>query len=132
MTSKELKALRHALVDQYKLSQGCCKCGYNKHPSALCFDHMPEHDKHEMTKNGCSKRSSSGGMYRLYAGKYTWEDIIEEIKKCRVMCHNCHMEDTHDKNDRRFDPENILDLELLIQKLSELDKIRSEDNDKTK
>ena len=125
MTNKELRALRHALMDAYKLSQGCCICGYNKHPSALCFDHLPEHDKHEITKNGGSKRSNAGGMYRLYAAKYTWEEIIEEVKKCRVMCHNCHMADTHDSNDRRYNPDNHITLDLLIKGLMNLDNVRS-------
>ena len=70
-------------------------------------------------------------MYRLYAAKYTWEEVVAEVKKCRIMCHNCHMEDTHSVNDRRYDPDNHVTLDILIEKLIELDQIRSNENDKT-
>lgn len=75
-------------------------CGYNKHPSALCFDHLPQFEKAELTKNGCSKRTNAGGMYRLYDANIPIEELINEIKKCRILCSNCHMEVTHHKNTR--------------------------------
>ena len=89
---------RRKCVDQYKVSNGCCICGYNKHPSAICFDHDNDCNKHQATKNGYSKKSGAGGMYRLYSKKYDIEILIEEIKKCRLLCANCHMENTHNNN----------------------------------
>jgi len=113
---------RHELVDIYKISTGCCICGYNKHPSALCFDHLPDFEKAEITKNGCSKRTCAGGMYRLYDKKHTTKELIEEIKKCRVMCSNCHMENTHKKNQRTLDKIlNKISIEELETKLIEFD-----------
>jgi hypothetical protein len=102
-TNKETIAFRHEQVDIYKISVGCCVCGYNKHPSALCFDHLPNCEKAEVTKNGCSKRTCAGGMYRLYSKNHSANDLISEIKKCRVLCSNCHMELTHNKNIRILD-----------------------------
>ena len=124
MTNKEIKAARHALVDNYKLTVGCHICGYNGHPSALCFDHQPEHEKADITKNGGAKRTQAGGMYRLYAAKYTAEDLLDEIKKCKVMCHNCHMEHTHSKNTRRYSKESHTNFNDLETKLKELDEHR--------
>lgn len=91
------KAHRMKCVNLYKISNGCSICGYNKHPSALCFDHINTEDKHDAVKNGYSKRSSAGGMYRLYSKKYSIDELINEIKKCRLLCMNCHMEYTHNK-----------------------------------
>jgi hypothetical protein len=75
------------------MAVGCCKCGYNAHPSALCFDHLPGQEKSEVTKNGYSKKACAGGMFRLYSKSV--DELIAEIKKCRVLCVRCHMEETH-------------------------------------
>jgi myosin-crossreactive antigen len=99
-THTQIQNFRHTAVDIYKISVGCYVCGYNKHPSALCFDHLPETTKSDVVKNGYSKRSSAGGMYKLYSKKHTIQELIEEIKKCRVLCSNCHMELTHQNNQR--------------------------------
>ena len=99
-TKKDITAHRHHWVDLYKKSNGCQLCGYNKHPSALCFDHLPNFEKAELTKNGCSKRPCAGGMYRLYNANIPISELLEEIKKCRILCSNCHMECTHKNNER--------------------------------
>lgn len=99
-TNKEILNYRHESVDIYKITLGCSICGYDKHPSCLCFDHLPDHEKSEHVKNGYSKKSCAGGMYRLYSKKHSIKDLIDEIKKCRLLCHNCHMELTHCKNTR--------------------------------
>lgn len=131
-TNKETVAFRHELVDIYKVSVGCCICGYNKHPSALCFDHLPECQKSDLVKNGYSKHSSAGGMYKLY---YKWvpaQVLIEEIKKCRVVCSNCHMELTHSKNTRTIDKiiEKI-SLQQLQQKLIDFEHNESKDQNES-
>ena len=101
-------------VDLYKVSNGCCICGYNKHPSALCFDHISG-EKHEDVKNGYSKRSSAGGMYKLYSKKYSSSLLIEEIQKCRIICCNCHMEHTHKKTN--IEKKESFSFKELIEKL---------------
>lgn len=97
MNNKQTIEYRKKWVNIYKMANGCCVCGYNSHPSALCFDHTEKENKHEITKNGYSKRNNAGGMFMLYAKKYSNEVLINEIKKCRILCHNCHMEQTHSK-----------------------------------
>ena len=121
MTSSEIIKRRHELVDTYKVSMGCSVCGYNKHPSALCFDHLPEFEKSEVTKNGCSKRTCAGGMYRLYHKRHSPQELISEIKKCRILCSNCHMEHTHSSNLRTIDNiKNKFTFEELERQLNEL------------
>jgi hypothetical protein len=34
-----------AFVDKIKLARGCTDYGYNKHPAALEFDHLPGFEK---------------------------------------------------------------------------------------
>jgi hypothetical protein len=97
MNNKETIEHRRYWINLFKMSRGCSICGYDKHPSALCFDHLNTNDKHEMTKNGCSKRNHAGGMFMLYGKKYSNDVLLDEILKCRILCHNCHMEQTHNK-----------------------------------
>lgn len=113
-TNKQIQSFRHAAVDIYKISMGCCICGYNKHPSALCFDHLPDTEKSDLVKNGYSKRSSAGGMYKLYNKNSSITNLIDEIKKCRIVCSNCHMELTHKNNDRIKEK---IDFTISIQEL---------------
>jgi len=124
MKAKEVLEYRHRCVDIYKITQGCVVCGYNEHPSNLCFDHLPGHEKAEVCKNGYSKRSTAGGMYKLYSKKYTIEELIGEMKKCRVICHHCHMKNHHKKNKRTIDKvkERINSIEELEKLLTEFEK----------
>ena len=112
MNIKQTTQHRKKWVDVYKASNGCSACGYNKHPSALCFDHLPEHDKHDQCKSG----SKAGGMFMLYHKKYSVTELITEIKKCRLLCHNCHMEQTYKKTKVvcRHEPMPIEELELKL------------------
>lgn len=55
----------------------CIICGYNKSFRALAFHHINEHLK-EFT-------IAQNYLYR-------WDEIIKEVKKCLLVCSNCHME----------------------------------------
>jgi hypothetical protein len=127
-TNKEIQEFRHKWVDIYKMSIGCeghklglpgaCDGSWNDHPSALTFDHLPGETKSEHVKNGYSKRPSAGGMFKLYSKNHTIEELIEEIKKCRVLCTRCHTILTHQNNARyKNKPEEEIDLKELEKKL---------------
>jgi len=70
---------RKWLVD-YKLSRGCVVCGYKKCASALDFHH-----------NGDKEFDIARGIRCK-----NLEQIQEEIKKCMILCRNCHSE-LHEK-----------------------------------
>jgi hypothetical protein len=57
---------------------GCVICNYNKHPGVLDFHHVDP-----LTK---SFAISGGGFSR------SWAAIENEIKKCILVCANCHRE----------------------------------------
>ena len=63
-------------MDDKKNSMGgCVDCGYNKHPSALDWDHLP----------GSEKLFSIGQeKFRPIA------QLEAEIAKCELVCANCH------------------------------------------
>jgi hypothetical protein len=51
----------------------CQRCGFDGHPSALEFHHVGEKDFN----------------ISLVANK-SWASIVEEVKKCELICSNCH------------------------------------------
>lgn len=71
------KNVKKFLAD-YKLQKGCVDCGYNKHHSALDFDHLAD-----KSFNVCFAKSISQAK--------------EEIKKCEVVCSNCHRIRTYNR-----------------------------------
>lgn len=72
--SQKRLAERRARIQQEKLGRGCADCGYNTHPAALDFDHLP----------GTEKRFS------LSHPVGNEEAIEAEMAKCEVVCANCH------------------------------------------
>lgn len=78
--SEEYKAkvlATYQAVCDYKLKAGCADCGYNKHPEALDFDHLPQYEK----------KFNISGLARSNAAP---ETLWTEIAKCEVRCTNCH------------------------------------------
>lgn len=75
---------------EYKNMLGgkCCICGYNK-----CFDALHFHHKDETLK----KFTISDAIFNRHKTKLSDYEIIEEIKKCMLVCANCHHE-LHSQN----------------------------------
>lgn len=65
----------------YKVAVGCQLCGYNSHPMALQFDHIGIHNK-----KGAVSDMLKGSKLSI---------LMDEIRKCRVLCANCHMIETY-------------------------------------
>ena len=64
-----------AVIEKIKTDRGCTDCGFNAHPAALDFDHLPEFEK----------------LYRICTMATMRRDLLEaEIAKCEVVCANCH------------------------------------------
>lgn len=75
---------RKLFLNYAKTARGCASCG-EKHPAALSFHH--EHDK----------------AFNLGdATHYKWKTILKELKKCVVLCHNCHAKHHADNEDHKF------------------------------
>jgi hypothetical protein len=82
------RAKKKAHVDAHKMSSGCTNpscpwVGYF-HPCQLHLDHIDPKLK--------SPRLKVNNTTFWHLG---WELMLEEIKKCQVLCANCHMAKTH-------------------------------------
>ena len=79
----KIKILRRSrVINKYKVAKGCEICGYNKHSVALDFDHI----------NPAEKKFSIS--HRLQHS--TIKTLVSEIRKCRILCANCHRIKTHE------------------------------------
>ncbi len=62
-----------------RLFGGKCKqCGYNRYAGALDFHHVDP-----------NKKSFSLSVKGLC---YSWDSVLQEAKKCILLCKNCHAE----------------------------------------
>jgi len=86
MAETERSIKNRIWLNAYKVKEGCFYCGYNAHPSALQLDHIDPDTKY--IRNG--KRVSPGELVR-----YSQAILFAEVKKCRVLCANCHAIHTH-------------------------------------
>lgn len=76
------RRLRRAYwINKFKIASGCTLCGYDKSAVALDFDHLDPKEK------------SYNISHRL--DRATLKSLIAEIRKCRVLCANCHRIETH-------------------------------------
>jgi predicted DNA-binding protein (UPF0251 family) len=68
-------------VELIKQKGGCCeKCGYNKNIAAFDFHHKnPEEKEYQLDV----RKLANTSMIKL----------IEELKKCTLLCANCHREE---------------------------------------
>lgn len=87
----------------------CCLCGYNKTISALEFHHIHP----EMKKFGIA----SGNCHNL-------EDDLLEIKKCVLVCANCHRE----IHDGLYSDEELEHEKIFIDSIA--DELRQEREEK--
>lgn len=62
-------------VNELKVRLGCADCGYNAHPAALDFDHLPGSDKIR-------------GVAAMV--NFSRNALVAEIAKCECVCANCH------------------------------------------
>jgi hypothetical protein len=62
-------------IAKIKIDNGCSKCGYKLHPAALEFHHLQD------KKHNISRIARSGVPLNILEG---------EIKKCIILCANCH------------------------------------------
>lgn len=67
---------RKRWIDKIKTAGGCSSCGYKEHPAALDFDHRNPDEKEFLIP------------HRL--GRSSLKRLFKEIRKCRILCANCH------------------------------------------
>ena len=79
---RDSKKIKYDLISEHinniKIEKGCGHCGYDENPIALDFHHL---DKLLKEKNVSSYWRTSWAQFK---------QIEDEIKKCEVLCANCH------------------------------------------
>lgn len=74
--AKRRKKIRDMSIEY--LGSKCCFCGYNRCSAALDFHHIDETTKEfGLSQNGMTR---------------SWEKTKRELKKCILVCSNCHRE----------------------------------------
>ena len=71
-----MKRLRQDQLYEYLAGKSCENCKFGD-IRVLDFDHIDPATK---------RFSIARGINEAYA----WEEILKEIKKCRILCSNCH------------------------------------------
>ena len=67
----------------FKATKSCIQCG-ESHPATLDFHHVE--------RNKLNKK-----VHSLVSNGHYWDRIMEEIKKCVVLCSNCHRKHHHEE-----------------------------------
>lgn len=76
---KRKRSYRKRFVDRYKALVGCVRCGYKTYVGALDLHHVKPSDK-------------VLNVSRMVSDIWPMRDIKNEIRKCVVLCTNCHRE----------------------------------------
>jgi hypothetical protein len=76
---KEFEKRNKEFIQRYKKISKCCKCGLAHKPYLLEFHHLDPSQKYK-------------GVTNLQFNAYGIERIKDEIRKCVMVCRNCHME----------------------------------------
>ena len=77
---RRVNAEKRRYIHAYKTDKGCQICGEKE---LVCLDlhHNEEINPRIKPKKGQMRRD----IVRL-----SWDDIVEELSKCTVLCANCH------------------------------------------
>lgn len=73
--NKKTRSRNKALLGEYKSRLCCTQCG-ETHPACLDFHHKDTNKFKDVAD--------------MAASTYKWENILNEIQKCIVLCANCH------------------------------------------
>lgn len=83
LKNKELRTKRLEFVNSLK-NKPCTDCGIKYPPYVMEFDHL-----------GNEKKFKEISV--MVRQTYSEERILNEIKKCELVCSNCHRQRTYDR-----------------------------------
>jgi hypothetical protein len=77
------KKVRQFIID-YKSATPCVDCGHKFKYYVMQFDHLPQFTKRF-------------AIAKFHTYTHNLTEVINEIKKCDLVCSNCHSERTHQR-----------------------------------
>lgn len=77
------KRKKLAYIQEYKRNNPCLDCNNFFHPVSMDFDHVTG--------------EKFMGIANMIRGLFSMNKIEEEIKKCELVCANCHRVRTHER-----------------------------------
>lgn len=92
---RQSRSKKRAYLQKIKQNFPCMDCGENYPYWVMDFDHR-----------GDKLFGLGGGALALYS----WDQILEEVKKCDIVCANCHRDRTHTRSVQSGD--DALDVEI--------------------
>ena len=90
---KRLHIIYYKIITRFKLKKGCFFCKYKKCPEALQFHHLNKSTKLFGISDKLSKKNN--------LSKIKWKEIKNEIRKCTILCANCHAEETYKERNKQ-------------------------------
>jgi hypothetical protein len=102
--TKDIRDNLRSNLLEYLADKSCSVCGI-KDPRVLEFDHIDPTTK-------------SFGIARGMTNALSWENILIEIKKCQVLCANCHKIKTAEEQGWYKNPEQVIKNNILGSKPS--------------
>jgi hypothetical protein len=90
---------------RYKEQIGCENCGYNANGLALDFAHTNPNNKsphmyvNRPRGNGMGVLVGRITKYGTPLHRQRMKELKEEIRKCKVLCKNCHVIETYNNNE---------------------------------
>jgi len=82
--AREYRQSRRDYVAEYKISKGCELCGF-------VAEHSCQLDLHHIDPSTKTYK----GSHKSYDAGWSLERIDNELKKCIVVCKNCHALESH-------------------------------------
>ena len=101
--NKDKKDSIRDYIKKYKEFRGCMDCGTKFPYYVLDLDH----------RVGTEKMFTPAHLHRTNS----WTKMIEELKKCDVVCANCHRQRTHSRGYSNVDPiiDTVEEVDVTIE-----------------
>ena len=91
--AKRFYIMYYKIISKFKLKKGCSFCNYKKCSEALQFHHIDKSTKLFGISDKLSKKNN--------LSKIKWKEIKSEIRKCIILCANCHAEETYRERNKK-------------------------------
>lgn len=76
--------------EKFKENKCCAMCGYKRYPNILHFHHIVQRKRRKYRKKSWYRKADKRKPYIPVAQIKNILQLKKEIKKCVLLCPNCH------------------------------------------